>query len=127
MARNGQAFQSRSAPENVTERIRRVLSHADTASEPVQRLIAAAERLKLKPVAPFYLRDCWARIGFEKLKVAVYTDANLENHRVIPERKLWEAHGWHMLAIAHRQIASMSDESLTAQLKAALVELGKLK
>lgn len=127
MARGEMAFQIQNTPENVTERVRRALSHADITTEPVLRLIASAERLKLNPVAPFHLYDCWARIGFEKLKVAIYTDHNLEKHRVNPERRLWEANGWKMLAIAHRQIAGMSDEKLDEQLKSALVQLGKVK
>ena len=121
------AFRIAGEPRGLTERIRRAIGQADVGVEPIRRLIASVERLKLKPKFPVYLTDAWAHVGIERLKIAIYTKEHLEYGKVAFERRQWEGHGWTLIAISHRQINLMSNEDLTEQLRLALVELGKLK
>jgi len=127
MAKGLCAFQVRTEASDVTDRVRRALGQIDVGSAPIRRVIAAAERLKLKAVAPVYKTDCLAHIGIEKLKVAIYSKENLEYQHAAAERELWEKHGWALLAISRRKISRLSDAQLTEQLRLALVELGRMK
>jgi hypothetical protein len=127
MAKGLCAFQIRSEPKDVNDRVRRALGQIDVGSNPIRRVMAAAERLKLKAIAPVYQSDCLAHVGIEKLKVAIYSKENLEYQHAAEERELWEKHGWALLAISRRKISRLSDAQLTEQLRLALVELGKLK
>lgn len=127
MAKGALAFQIKDQPKGITERVRRAIGQADISVPGVQRLITAIESLKLKATAPIHYNDCWAHVGIEKLRVAIYTKEHLEYAKVEFERELWEKRGWVLLAIARRSINRMTDEQLTAQLKEALVELGKVK
>lgn len=127
MAKGICAFQTRTEPNGITERVRRALGQADIVGAPIRRIIAAAERLKLTATAPAHQKDCWAHVGIEKLKVAIYGKENLEYQQAASERALWEQHGWAMLAISRRKISRLSDDQLVEQLRLALVELGKMK
>ncbi len=127
MAKGLCAFQTRTYQDGMTERVRRALGQIDVGVTPIKRLIAAAERLKIKVEAPTHQSDCVAHIGFPKLKVAIFSKLSLEHAQAGQERELWEKHGWKLLAISQRRLARMSDEQLTEQLRMALVELGKVK
>jgi hypothetical protein len=120
-------FSTVNPPAGLTESVRRALAQANVETEPILRLVAACKKLKLKTVSPVNRTDCWAHIGIPNLMVAIYIRDFLETSRISRERNNWERHGWKMLAITNPQIGRLSDEQLVSQLKAALVESGKMK
>lgn len=120
------AFQIKDT-EDMTERVRRAIGQADVDAPRIQRLIAAVESSGHEVEAPISLKDCWAHLGVRKLKLVIYSKEHLEYPKIEFERRLWESHGWKLIAIAGRKINTMSDESLRAQFKLALAELGKRK
>lgn len=127
MAKGLLAFQIEDQLLGITERVRRAIGQCDVGVPAIRRLIAACERLKLKPTSPIYKTDCWAHVGIGKLKTVIYTKEHLEYNKVVVEREAWKRHGWTLMAIARRQINAMSDEQLTGQLRQTLVVLGKMK
>ena len=111
----------------LTESVRRALGQVNVETDGIRRLVAACKKLKLKPESPVFKSDCLAHVGIPKLMVCIYVRDFLETSRITKARNAWEGHGWKMLAITNPQVDRMTDEQLVATLKAALVELGKVK
>lgn len=92
----------------------------------MDRVTEAARALGVEAKSPFWLRDCWAQIGFPKLKVAVFFPPNRGNTTIVnPHREAWEKAGWQLLVVGKQDVDRTGDEQLRADLKAALDSVKK--
>jgi len=108
------------------ERVRRAIGQSNVEHPCIIRVLEACKRLKFKAESPGFLKDCWAHIAIPKEKIAIYVRDFLESTRIEKERLKWQAHGWRMLAVTHKNLDRLSDADLDKHLKEAVRWHGKV-